>query len=433
MDNIKNSVISFLKSNDMYYENIPFNESCDEFISEMEKGLSCDEGTLKMIPTYLTIDGNIPENKPVIVMDAGGTNFRVAVVTFDDKKQPQISDFNVYPMPGSDKEISKEEFYDKVVGYIEPVLNKSDRIGFCFSYPTKVLPNKDGIVLQMSKQVKIDGIIGDIIGENILKRIKNRGYGDKKIVILNDTVATLLGGKAFCPEKNFESYIGFILGTGTNTCYIEDCRNIKKITEFNKSENMIINMESGGYGKIKRGLIDNEFDREMIDPNEYLFEKMVSGRYLGPVMFKTIKKAAESNLFTKEFSFNINSIDSLNLKDVSEFLNFPYSNNVLSKCCFDENDRLTLFYIIDFMIERAAKIVAISLAGTIKKTGKGKNPLKPVCITADGSTFYKLKGFREKLDYYVRKNINDEMGYFVEFVKMDNAPVIGAAIAGLIN
>lgn len=433
MDNIKNTVISFLKNNNMYYEDIPFNESCNDFVREMEKGLICDEGTLKMLPTYLTIDGDIPEYKPVIVMDAGGTNFRVAVVTFNDKKQYQISDFNVYPMPGSDKEISKEEFYDRVVDYIEPVLNKSDRIGFCFSYPTKALPNKDGIVLQMSKQVKINGIIGDIIGENILKRIKKRGYGDKKIVILNDTVATLLGGKAFCPEKSFESYMGFILGTGTNTCYIEDCKNIKKITEFNKSKNMIINMESGGYGKIKRGAIDEEFDKEMIDPNEYLFEKMVSGRYLGPLIFKTIKKAALNNLFTKEFSYNINSLDSLNLKDVSDFLNYPYSNNVLSRCCFDEDDRLTLFYLIDFMIERAAKIIAISLAGTIRKVGKGKNPLRPVCITADGSTFYKLKGFREKLNYYVRENINGQMGYFVEFIKMDNAPVIGAALAGLIN
>ncbi|MCX7885251.1 MAG: hypothetical protein N2448_09535 [Caloramator sp.] len=433
MDTIKNAVIKFLKTNDMYYEDIPFIESREDFISEMEKGLTYDEGTLKMIPTYLTIDGSIPENKPVIVMDAGGTNFRVAVVIFDDKKRSQISDFSVYPMPGSDREISKEEFYNKVVDYVEPVLNKSDRIGFCFSYPTEVLPNKDGIVLQMSKQVKIDGIIGDIVGENILKRIKERGYGDKKIVILNDTVATLLGGKAFCPEKSFESYIGFILGTGTNTCYIEDCRNIKKIANADESSNMIINMESGGYGKIKRGAVDREFDMEMIDTNEYLFEKMVSGRYLGPLIFKTIKKAAESNLFTGKFSSNINKLESLNLKDVSEFLNFPYSDNVLSKCCFNEDDRLTLFYIIDFMIERAAKIIAISLAGTIKKIGKGKNPLKPVCITADGSTFYKLKGFREKLDYYVRKNINDEMECFVEFVKIDNAPVIGAAIAGLIN
>ncbi|QCX33710.1 hexokinase [Caloramator sp. E03] len=434
MDSLKNTVINFLKKYDMYYEDIHFNENRDVFLKEMEDGLCGNESSLKMIPTYISVEGEIPVNEPVIVMDAGGTNFRVAVVSFNEKLEPTISDYNVYPMPGSDKEISKEEFYDTVVDYIEPVINKSKKIGFCFSYPTEVLPNKDGKVLQLSKQVKINGIVGDIIGENLIKRIKERGLdGDKKIVILNDTVATLLGGKISSPKKVFDSYIGFILGTGTNTCYIEDICNIKKISNITDSKNMIINIESGGFANIKRGLIDKEMDMETVDKNQYIFEKMISGRYLGPVIFNVIKKACDEGILSKEFSSNIAKVDMLPLPEVSEFLEYPYFQNILSSCCANDNDRLILFYLIDFIIERAAKLVAINLAAVIVKSQKGNNPLKPICITADGSTFYKLKDFRKKLDFYVKKYINDEMGYYIEFTKIDNAPIVGAAVAGLIN
>ncbi len=56
------------------------------FLSEMEKGL-IDEysSSLKMIPTYTAVVSEIPKNEPVIVLDAGGTNFRTCLVTFDDQ------------------------------------------------------------------------------------------------------------------------------------------------------------------------------------------------------------------------------------------------------------------------------------------------------------------------------------------------------------
>ena len=92
-----------------------------------------------------------------------------------------------------------------------------------------------------------------------------------------------------------------------------------------------------------------------------------------------------------------------------------------------------LYYLIDGVIERAAKFVAVNLAAIMQKTGKGKNPLKPVCITAEGTTFYKSKLFRDKLNYYVRTYLNDELNIYCEFVKAENATLIGTAIAGLLN
>ncbi|NTV91207.1 MAG: hexokinase, partial [Clostridiales bacterium] len=46
---------------------------------------------------------------------------------------------------------------------------------------------------------------------------------------------------------------------------------------------------------------------------------------------------------------------------------------------------------------------------------------------------YKAKLFRGKLDYYVREFMNKQEGIYCEFLKAENATLVGTAIAGLIN
>ena len=47
-------------------------------------------------------------------------------------------------------------------------------------------------------------------------------------------------------------------------------------------------------------------------------------------------------------------------------------------------------------MERAAKLTAVNLASIALKSGAGRDPRRPICVTADGTTFYELKGLREK-------------------------------------
>ena len=198
----------------------------------------------------------------------------MAVVTFDSDKTPVIEDFKRYPMPGTNGEISKEEFFNTIADYLEPVIHRSNKIGFCFSYPTEILPNKDGRLIRFNKEVKVRDMVGQEIGKGLLEALKQRGVKEEKsIVILNDTVATLLGGKAAYPDRVFDSYIGFILGTGMNTCYIEENINIAKAHGLDAQGSTIINTESGGYDKAPRGEIDTCLDSKTIDPGSQQLEK----------------------------------------------------------------------------------------------------------------------------------------------------------------
>ncbi|KPU43763.1 hexokinase [Oxobacter pfennigii] len=425
-------VSQFLKKYSMGHESIDMNFSCSTFMREMEQGLEGELSSLKMLPSYLSAHKEILLEEPVIVLDAGGTNFRSAVVHFDKDKKPVIENYSLFPMPGAKGQVSKEEFFGTIIGYIGPLLNKSKKIGFCFSYPSEILPNGDGRLIQFTKEVKVKGLEGEVIGENLLKTMKNQGFTDyKDIVLLNDTAATLLGGKASCLDRQFDSFIGFILGTGTNTCYIEENINIKKLeNQIPVIGSMIINIESGGYDKNKRGIIDDEFDRDTANPGEYLHEKMISGRYIGGLISSVIKKGINEGLFSKEFSQSSVKLKEVTTQEMNEFLYYPYGDNRLA-CYGNYEDKIIIYHIIDSMMERAAKLTAIHLSSIILKTGKGKNPCSPVCIAAEGSLLYKSKLFKDKLNYYVKQFMNDEMGIYCEFIKGEDATLTGAAIAAL--
>ena len=202
----------------------------DAFMTEMNRGLAGKKSTLDMIPTYIEVEREVPTNKRVIVADAGGTNFRVATVYFDNDKKPVIENLQMFKMPGIQHEISKDEFFKVMAGYLKDVIGVSANIGFCFSYAVEIYPNKDGRLIRCSKEIKAKEVEGQLIGENLNRAIVSMGLGDEKhIVLLNDTVATLVAGIGY-QNRTFGSYIGFIFGTGTNTCYVE------KNSQYQKDE-----------------------------------------------------------------------------------------------------------------------------------------------------------------------------------------------------
>ena len=420
----------------MYHEDIDMDKLSDIFIEEMHRGLAGRDSSLAMIPTYIEVGRRIPADECVIVLDAGGTNFRVAAVHFDQSGKPVIENFVQEPMPGIDKEVGKEEFFAAIVKYMAGVMDTSDSIGFCFSYPTEILPNRDGKLIQFCKEVKAKQVEGELIGQNLIHAIKSAGYkSNKQVVILNDTVASLLAGMSASGKKIFNSYIGFILGTGSNCCYIESNRNITKKSDLDPDREQIINVESGSFGKAPRGEIDIQLDESTLDPGKYTFEKMFSGAYLGSLCLKALQQAGRQGFFSKAVSTELLKIEALLTKDVNSFLRYSQGDNPLAMICRGGNtqDLAAIWYVLDGLIERAALLVATMLASIVIKTNKGSDPCEPVCITAEGTTFYEMKSLREKIESYLRSFLQGKHDQFFEFMKVEDATLIGAAIAGLTN
>lgn len=437
VEKIKDKVKAFLAANNMDPADIDMERMCGIFLKEMELGLAGEESSLAMLPTYIETEQKIPVNEPVIVMDAGGTNFRTALVSFDKDGKPNIENLRLFPMPGIREQVGKQEFFCTMAGYLDEVIDKSAKVGFCFSYPIEIFPNKDGKVLYFSKEIKADEVAGQMIGENLNVAITASGQRDKKrIVLLNDTVTTLLAGRASAAGRSFGTYIGFILGTGTNCCYVERNRNITKTQDLDPAKSQIVNVESGGFGKAPQGKIDKDFDKSSLNPGMYTFEKMVSGAYLGPLSLWTLKAAADNALFSKNFAEKIKNVEQATTKDINELISFPegrqgpFSSPLKAA---SEDDIRTACRLIDRLIERAAKLAAIKLSSAAIKGDRGRDPAYPVCIVAEGTTFYHLRYLKQRVEYYLKDYLENRKGIYYEIMNVENATLIGAAIAGLTN
>lgn len=421
----------FLDNHQLNADAIDTNAILDKFISEMKNGLADQDSSLAMIPSYITGEGQVPAHKPVIVLDAGGTNLRVCTVSFDEKGQEKIEHFTKHPMPGIDKEISKETFYNTICDYLEPVIDKSDSIGFCFSYATQISPQKDGKLLSWSKEVKVPQAVGNYIGAELLAALEKRGYQNKNIILLNDTVACLLAGKALGEQRQCGGYIGFILGTGTNTAYVEANQNVSCVEANQGSQ--IINVESGNFDGFAQNDMDKHYDESTDNPGQHIFEKMISGRYLGDITLAALHQAVKERIFnvkTLEFILQIKKLETAQL---SVFLENPYAQDaVFNAQSIDAGDLEKIYYLVLAIVTRAAKLTAINIATAIIKSGKGHNPLHPVCINVDGSTYHKLYGFRAKSEAYLA-DILQARHLYCEIIEVDNAPIIGSAIAGLVG
>jgi hexokinase len=403
----------------------------EDFLDEMRRGLEGRKSSLVMIPTFITIDKPVPAGRPVIAVDAGGTNLRVATVVFDDRGAPAIDNYSNYEMPGIQKEVGKEEFFDLFARYLMPMAGLADSVGFCFSYAAEITPDCDGKLLTWTKEIKAPEVIGEFIGRNISDRLKPKGFSPK-ITLLNDTVATLLAGKSVGGERRYSSYIGFILGTGTNTSYVEKNSLITKRDDLDPKGAQAINVESGNFGRCPRGDVDLSFDETTANPGAYTFEKMISGAYLGGLCLHVLKAAADEGLISAAGRGVISKLTHLSTIQVDALLRNPFAAPEKPLSVLAEEDMETALHLFTAVIERAALLAAINISAAVLKSGGGTSPLHPVCVNADGSTFYKTKGFLSRVEEHLRR-ILGARGVYYDIIRVDDSPLIGAAVAGLIH
>ncbi len=437
MSEEKQRVLEFLEQQRMAPQNVDLERTATSFREEMNRGLRGEPSSLQMLPTFIEVEREVPKNRPVIVLDAGGTHFRVAVVRFNEQGSARIEKFRKYPMPGVGGKVGKQEFFRTMAAYLEPVQEAAETIGFCFSYPAEMQRNKDGKLIFLSKEIQAEGVLGEPIGAGLLGALRDGGFkGKKRVVVLNDTVATLLAGRSVLARRSFDGYIGFILGTGSNACYVESNRNISTVGRLDPAGSQIVNLESGNFSLAPRGDVDLLFDSTTANPGRYTFEKMYSGAYFGPLCLQVIKEAAGRGLLSSQTRESLRTVTTLSTKDLDTLLTWPESEDYpLSQVLTGAGkaDGLVLYHLLDTLVERSARLAASALAAVVLQSGKGDDPYRPVCITADGSVFYGLKFLRERIICRLLEFLSGRQDRYFEILKVENAPLIGAAVAGLTN
>ena len=326
-----------------------------------------------------------------IVLDAGGTRFRAAVVRWDQSGH-QIEGQTEVPMPGTRGPLGCEAFFDAMASALDGLVEEGLPVGFCFSFPADIQGDRDGRLVQFCKEIQAPEVEGQLVGKELRNALVRRGLPRVgPMTVLNDTVATLLAG-AEVPEANvWSSGMGLILGTGTNGCYPEPDRNGE-----------ILNTEWGAFRGFPRTDLDQAFAAQTQDPEGYWFEKTVAGAYLGPLCSFAVSRSLGIDLYWST-------------PELAQPLALPDGDPIKG--------------VVDALVERGAGLLAAVTAAVLWRTGGGMDPSEPVGLVVEGSTFWNLPGFVQRFERQLRFLLQEDRHRYYRLCQISQAPYWGSAVA----
>ncbi|MCL1822094.1 MAG: hypothetical protein FWG22_04645 [Prolixibacteraceae bacterium] len=381
--------------------------------SKVETGLNREDTEIQCIPTFITPKTSGITGKAV-VLDLGGTNYRIAKVDFSGKK-PEVHPENGWKIDLSKMKtagFTQEDLFREQTDPVSEIkVEENMPIGYCFSYPAESMPNGDAKLLRWTKGVDIKKMIGEPVGKPLMdyfnKKITTAKFTGIKVI--NDTVASLFAGLT---QTGYNAYIGLIVGTGTNMATFIHADKIGKLDKsLNVSGLIPVNLESGNFNPPHLTEVDERVDNNSDSKGRQRFEKAVSGMYLGEIL----KSSFPDDTFEDKFD----------AQKLTTILSYP---DVYKKKYVEGAREI---------YERSAKLVAASLAGLIELLISHDDSVKKVCLTAEGSLFWsKNKNGRSYAEMVTDElnNLLDEFGHgdvTVDITQMENANLIGTAIAAL--
>ncbi|KAJ9190261.1 hypothetical protein P3X46_001483 [Hevea brasiliensis] len=281
----------------------------DAMLVEMHAGLASEGGSkLKMLISYVD---NLPtgdENGLFYALDLGGTNFRVLRVKLGGKDGRLVNqEFAEVPIPPNLMTGTSNALFDYIAAELAKFVaqegeelqsppGKMRELGFTFSFPVIQTSIASGTLVRWTKGFSIDDTVGQDVVVQLTKAMERQGVHMHVSALVNDTVGTLAGGKYF----NKDVIAAVILGTGTNAAYVECAQAIPKWHgALPESGEMVINMEWGNFRSSHLPLTDYDLalDVESLNPGEQIFEKIISGMYLGEIVRRVLLNMAEEAAF----------------------------------------------------------------------------------------------------------------------------------------
>lgn len=175
---------------------------------------------------------------------------------------------------------------------------KNFQLGFTFSFPVEQVGINSGKLIRWTKGFDIADVIGKDVCALLQEAIDFLHLPVRVAALVNDTVGTLMARSYTSPGKT-GTLLGAIFGTGTNGAYVEKLDKITKMKTMEGSSNydkstgeMIVNTEWGSFDNslsvLPNSPYDEALDKESVNPGIQMFEKRVSGMFLGEILRRAI-------------------------------------------------------------------------------------------------------------------------------------------------
>ncbi|XP_012679789.2 hexokinase-1 isoform X1 [Clupea harengus] len=413
------------------------------FRREMENGLTRDTNptaNVKMLPTFVRSIPDGSEKGDFIALDLGGSNFRILRVKVShEKKQTVLMESEVYDTPEHIIHGSGTQLFDHVAECLgdfmekQKIKDKKLPVGFTFSFPCAQTKLDEAVLLTWTKRFKVSGVEGMDVVNLLNKAIKKRGDYDADIMaVVNDTVGTMMT----CGFDDQRCEVGIIIGTGTNACYMEELRHLD-LVEGDEGR-MCINTEWGAFGddgtlEDIRTEFDREIDRGSLNPGKQLFEKMVSGMYMGElVRLILVKMAKESQLFEGRITPELLTKGTIETKHVSAMEKskegLSKTKEILTRLGVEPSDEdcIAVQHICTIVSFRSANLIAATLGAILNRLKDNKGvPRLRTTVGIDGSLYKMHPQYSRRLHKTVRRLVPDSD---VRFLLSESGSGKGAAM-----
>ncbi|EGC49069.1 glucokinase glkA [Histoplasma capsulatum var. duboisii H88] len=463
-----------------------------EFIQQMDEGLEQDGATLRQIPSYVTAVPDGTEKGVYLAVDLGGTNFRVCCIDLHGDSTFSISQSKVAIPPElmvtrhgrelfSFLALQIEEFLrthlsDHFAAHVErrqtgevtdPYVDEQIfDMGFTFSFPVDQQGINKGKLIRWTKGFDIDQVIGQDVCKLLQDAIDQRQLPVRVAALVNDTVGTLMA-RSYCSGQHSKALIGAIFGTGTNGAYVEKLARIPKMDKVNPDTQydrttgeMVINVEWGSFDNhlsvLPNTRFDAALDADSVNPGIQMFEKRVSGMFLGEILrrallamsenpavslFRTTNDDAAMTIPPDSGLYRAWGIDTSFLSTVKadELLNLNATRAQLKQELQIDNastdDCRAVKILVHAIGKRAARLSAVALAAVIISTGKlREGPDVLVDIGVDGSVVENYPGFEEYMRQAFREiaEIGEEGEKRITLGVAKDGSGVGAALGALV-
>uniref|UniRef100_A0A2K6DKE3 Hexokinase-2 n=1 Tax=Macaca nemestrina TaxID=9545 RepID=A0A2K6DKE3_MACNE len=413
------------------------------FRAEMEKGLAKDTNptaAVKMLPTFVRAIPDGSENGEFLSLDLGGSKFRVLKVQVAEEGKRHVQmESQFYPTPNEIIRGNGTELFEYVADCLADFMKTKDLkhkklpLGLTFSFPCRQTKLEEGVLLSWTKKFKARGVQDTDVVSRLTKAMRRHKDMDVDILaVVNDTVGTMMT----CAYDDPYCEVGVIIGTGTNACYMEDMSNID-LVEGDEGR-MCINTEWGAFGD-DEALEDirTEFDRELdlgsLNPGKQMFEKMISGLYLGELVRLILLKMAKAGLlFGGEKSSALHTKGKIETRHVAAMEKYKEGLANTREILVDlglepsEADCIAVQHVCTIVSFRSANLCAAALAAILTRLRENKKVERLRTTVGVDGTLYKIHPqYPKRLHKVVRKLVPS---CDVRFLLSESGSTKGAAM-----
>ncbi|PIA64622.1 hypothetical protein AQUCO_00100235v1 [Aquilegia coerulea] len=366
----------------------------DAMTVEMHAGLASEGGSkLKMLISYVD---NLPtgdEHGLFYALDLGGTNFRVLRVLLGGKEGRVLKqEFTEVSIPPNLMVSTSNELFDFIAAELAKFVategedfhlspGRQRELGFTFSFPVKQTSINSGNIITWSKGFSIADAVGQDVVSELTKAMERKGVDMRVAALVNDTIGTLAG-------------------------------------EY-----------------------DQALDNESLNPGDHIFEKIISGMYLGDIVRRVLLRMAEEAAFFGDtvppklrIPLVLRTPDmSAMHHDTSPDLRVVGTKmkDILGITNTSLKTRKVVVELCNIVASRGARLSAAGILGILKKLGKDtikEGEKQKTVIAMDGGLYEHYTEFSKCLEGTLNELLGEEVAKNIDIIHANDGSGVGAAL-----